>query len=200
MSMRPSLIVLLLIGASPAALAAQSAPPPAPASQARGAVPPAGDEGDEEEEQQITVTGTPRPLPGAVIGDIPPELQLGPADIRSYGVSTVTDLLAELAPEIGSGQGRGGEQPVVLLNGHRISGLRELRDVPTEAILRVDILPEEVALRYGYSATQKVVNIVLRRRFRAVTLEATAGTGTAGGARTDDADRSSRQAWHDRLG
>ena len=182
--MRPSLIVLLLIGASPAALAAQSAPPPAPASQARGAVPPAGDEGDEEEEQQITVTGTPRPLPGAVIGDIPPELQLGPADIRSYGVSTVTDLLAELAPEIGSGQGRGGEQPVVLLNGHRISGLRELRDVPTEAILRVDILPEEVALRYGYSATQKVVNIVLRRRFRAVTLEATAGTATAGGAQS----------------
>ena len=87
----------------------------------------------------------------------------------------------ELAPQTGSGQGRGGEQPVVLLNGHRISGLREIQDIPTEAIQRVEILPEEVALRYGYTADQKVVNIVLRRYFRATTAEASAGTSTAGG-------------------
>ena len=30
--------------------------------------------------------------------------------------------------------GRGGERPVLLLNGQRISGFRELRDIPTEAI------------------------------------------------------------------
>jgi hypothetical protein len=69
----------------------------------------------------------------------------------------------------------------VLLNGHRISGLREIQDIPTEAIQRVEILPEEVALRYGYTADQKVVNIVLRRYFRAHTAEASAGTSTAGG-------------------
>ena len=51
---------------------------------------------------------------------------------------------------------------MLLLNGQRISGFRELRDIPTEAIERVEILPEEVALKYGYSANQKVVNIVLR--------------------------------------
>ncbi len=65
--------------------------------------------------------------------------------------------------------------PVLLLNGQRISGFRELRDIPTEAIQRVDILPEEVALKYGYRADQKVVNIVLRPRFRSTTVQVGAG-------------------------
>ena len=70
---------------------------------------------------------------------------------------------------------------MVLLNGKRISGFAEIRDIPTEAIARVDILPEEVALKYGYRADQKVVNIVLRRRFRATTIELADRVPTAGG-------------------
>ncbi|PXA85113.1 TonB-dependent receptor, partial [Nostoc sp. 3335mG] len=135
----------------------------------------------EEEAPDIVVNGAHQALPGAVVGDIPPELQYGPADIRAYGVSSVADLLNELAPEITSTRGRGGEAPAVLLNGRRISSFSEIRDLPTEAILRVDILPEEVALKYGYSADQKVVNIVLRRRFRALTTEGNGSTSTDGG-------------------
>ena len=116
-----------------------------------------------------------------MIGDIKPELQLSPSDIQSYGVSTVNELLNELAPETRSDRGRGGETPVVLLNGRRISSLSEVRNIPTEAILRVDILPEEVSLKYGYSADQRVVNIVLRRRFRAITGELAGGGATEGG-------------------
>ena len=63
----------------------------------------------------------------------------------------------------------------MLLNGQRISGFRELRDIPTEAIQRVEILPEEVALKYGYRADQKVVNIVLRQRFRSTVAQIGAG-------------------------
>ena len=140
----------------------------------------AQDQGDDAP-QDIVVNGVHPPQPGAVVGDIPPELQYGPADIRAYGVSSVADLLAELAPETASARGRGGEAPAVLLNGRRISSFAEIRDLPTEAILRVDILPEEVALKYGYSADQKVVNIVLRRRFRALTTEGNGGTSTDGG-------------------
>ncbi|MEI9890427.1 MAG: hypothetical protein WDN45_07305 [Caulobacteraceae bacterium] len=120
-------------------------------------------------------------LPGAVIGDIEPEIQMGPAEIQSYGVATVTELLDELAPQTRSDRGRGGETPVVLLNGRRISGFNEIRDIPTEAILRVDILPEEVALKYGFTADQRVVNIVLRRRFRAETADLRGGGPTEGG-------------------
>lgn len=136
--------------------------------------------------EEIVVTGQAQR--GAVIGDIQPELQLGPADIRSYGVNSVAELLTELAPQTGSVRGRGGERPVVLLNGRRISGFAEIRDLPTEAIARVDILPEEVALKYGFAANQRVVNFVLRERFRAVTAEVEGGLATEGGGARAEAD------------
>ncbi|MFC3578892.1 TonB-dependent receptor [Sphingomonas hylomeconis] len=129
--------------------------------------------------EDIVVTGQ-RPR-GSVPGDIPPEQTLNPADIRSYGVSSIGDLLTELAPQTTSG--RGGA-PVVLLNGRRISGFREIRDIPTEAILRVEVLPEEVALKFGYRADQKVVNFVLRRRFRSVAVELADAQATEGGRNT----------------
>ncbi len=166
----------LLAASMPALASAQQAPAPAAAPAAAQAEEGISDEPD------IIVTGQ-RNLPGAVIGDIPPDQQLGPADIRSYGVSTVSDLLAELSPQTTSGRGSGGA-PVVLLNGRRISSFAEIRDIPTEAIQRVDILPEEVALKYGYRADQKVVNFVLRRRFRAVTMEANDRFATEGGRNT----------------
>lgn len=138
------------------------------------------DEGDYEDGATILVTGVKQR--GAAVGDIPPIQQLNGGDVRALGVSSVAELLDEIAPQTRSGQGRGGEQPVTLLNGRRISGFREIRDIPAEAIERVDILPEEVALKYGYSANQRVVNIVLRRRFHAITGEVEGGFATRGGA------------------
>ena len=166
----------LLAGATPAALAAQSADIKATGAS-RGQD--KASSGSEDDSPDIVVTGQRQR--GAVIGDIPPEVQIGPAEIRSYGVSSVADLLAELTPQTNSIRGRGGEAPVVLLNGRRISSLSEIRDIPTEAILRVDILPEEVALKYGYSADQRVVNFVLRPRFRAITGELSDRAATEGG-------------------
>ena len=157
---------------SSASVASTQAPATAPTEAA-------AQEAGETDEGDIVVTGQ-RPR-GSVIGDIPPEQQLSPADIRSYGVGSVSELLSELAPQTTSG--RGGA-PVVLLNGRRISGFQEIRDLPTEAIQRVEILPEEVALKYGYTADQKVVNFVLRRRFRAATVEANDRIATEGGANT----------------
>ncbi|SFR82231.1 hypothetical protein [Sphingomonas jatrophae] len=142
--------------------------------------------GAEEMAEEVVVTG--RKPEGSVVGDIAPEVTLNGADIRSYGVSSLSELLAELAPQTGSVQGRGGEGPVVLLGGRRISGFAEIRDIPTEAIQRVEILPEEVALKYGYRPTQKVVNVVLRRRFRAVTVEGQGGLATEGGRSTQRGD------------
>lgn len=137
---------------------------------------------------ELVVTAERPPQPGAVIGEIPPELQLDPADIQAYGVSNIADLLDELAPQTRSDRGRGGGGPVLLLNGRRISGFSEIRDLPTEAILRIDILPEEVALKYGYAANQRVVNIVLQPHFRAVTVEAGGGAPTAGGQLSGQAE------------
>lgn len=139
------------------------------------------DEAYEVEELVVSASRQPR---GSVLGDIPPELQLTPRDIRAYGVSNVAELIDALAPQTSSGRGSGG-RPVILVNGQRISSFVEVRDIPTEAIVRVDVLPEEVSLKYGYRADQRVINMVLRQRFRAVTLEAdgktpTQGTGASG--------------------
>lgn len=178
-------LVLLLAGTAPTALHAQTAPAPAPAptpSPAPRPAPAPQADDDMADDSDIVVTGS-RALPGAVVGDIPPEESLGPADVRSYGVNSVSDLLNELAPQIRSDRGSGGA-PVVLLNGRRISSFAEIRDLPTEAIARVDILPEEVALKYGYSADQKVVNIVLRPRFKAITSEIGDLLATEGGRNT----------------
>ncbi|QGP80095.1 TonB-dependent receptor [Sphingobium sp. CAP-1] len=129
----------------------------------------------------IVVTG--QAPPGAVIGDIPAENQLNRADIDGYGVSTVSELLDEIAGQTSSNQGRSDDGPVVLVNGKRISGVNEVNDLPTESILRLDILPEEVALKYGYDAQKKVVNIILHRRFQSRT------ASLSGGAATQDLGR-----------
>ena len=142
------------------------------------------DDADYDDANTILVTGQSQRQRGAVVGDVPPIQQLNAGDVRALGVSSVAELLQELAPQTRSGQGRGGEQPVTLLNGRRISGFREIRDIPSEAIERVDVLPEEVALKYGYGADQRVVNIVLRRRFRSIVGEAEGGMSTRGGAQT----------------
>ena len=139
----------------------------------------------EVDEAVVVQAGPPR---GSVIGDIPPEIRLDARDVRATGATTISELLEALAPQIGSARGRGGEGPVLLLNGRRISGFRELRDVPPEAIERVDIMPEEVALKYGYRADQRVVNIVLRRRFRSTVARADGGLATDGGYATGLAD------------
>ncbi|PKP92568.1 MAG: TonB-dependent receptor, partial [Alphaproteobacteria bacterium HGW-Alphaproteobacteria-16] len=167
-----------MMTAAPAALAyAQDVPAPG---QAEDQIP--GDSGatiPDDEIEEVVITGAaPR---GSVPGDIKPELTLDPADIRAYGVGSIDELLAELEPQTRSGRGRGGGRPVVLLSGRRISGFGEIRDIPPEAIERVEILPEEASLKLGYRADQRVVNIVLRQRFRSITLEAEGTLATAGG-------------------
>ena len=166
-------------GAQPTAPAAE----PAGTANAAPTTQPTDELGDEEE---IVVTGVR--ARGSVVGDIPPENTLDARDVRATGATSITELLDALAPQIGSARGRGGEAPVLLLNGQRISSFRELRDIPTEAIQRVDILPEEVALKYGYRADQKVVNIVLRQRFRSTTAQAGGGGATEGGYASGSTD------------
>ena len=190
MSFATSILAGFLATTAPA-YAQDAAPPADPAA----AVPDAAaqpvqedlapDQADEEGEE-IVVTGQRER--GAVIGDIPPEIQLDARDIRALGAGSVAELLDAIAPQTQSGRGRGEGRPIVLVNGQRISGFREIRNLPPEAIQRVDILPEEVALKYGYRADQRVVNFVLRRRFRAITTEAEYGVATEGGRDRYEAD------------
>src|SRR5690348_3146709 len=116
-----------------------------------------------EDEDEIVVKG--KPPRGSVVGDIPPDTVLHSRDVKSTGATNFDELLEAIAPNVGAARSSGTARPLVLLNGHRVSSYRELRDIPIEAVSRVDILPEEVALKYGYPPDQKVVNVVLQNRF-----------------------------------
>jgi len=165
--------------AAPAAAQDPAAEPPPPSQPAAVAQPAAAQPIDEFDEDDIVVTGQRR---GIVIGDIPPENVLNARDIRATGATSISELLEAIAPQIGSARGRGGGgRPIMLLDGQRVSGFRELRDIPTEAILRVEVLPEEVALKYGFRADQRVVNIVLRPRFRSTVAAIQPRVATEGG-------------------
>lgn len=154
-------LVPFLLGTAPAALMAQEVPVGAPPAQM-----------EDIEGEEIVVTGqAPR---GSVIGNIEPEQTLSAADVRALGVTSISEMISELSPQTNG-------SPVILLNGKRISSFSEIQDIPSEAVARVEILPEQVALSYGYAPTQKVVNVVLRERFRAETAEARAGVTTQGG-------------------
>jgi hypothetical protein len=177
----PTAVLAQDASTSPQAVA--TATPPAPTTPSDQAdTPEAGEDGGD-----IVVTGQkPR---GSVIGDIPPENTLSSRDIRATGATSVTELLAAIAPQTGSARGRGGDGgPVILINGQRISGFQEIRDLPPEAIERVEILPEEVALKYGYSADQRVVNMVLRQRFRSTAVRVESEHATDGGYGTGEGD------------
>lgn len=120
-------------------------------------------------------------IKGQVDAPQPPILVMDEAEIQSYGAASLTELLDLLSPQTGSGRGRGDGHPVVLLNGRRISGFREIRDLPPEAIRRMEILPEEVALRYGYPPNQRVVNFILKDNFASKTVSAEYEPSTHGG-------------------
>lgn len=133
----------------------------------------------------VTVSGQ-RPR-GSVNSDIPPDLSLSAEQIRAYGASSIAELLTYLEPVTRSSRGSGG-QPVLLVNGRRTSGFQEIRGIPPEAIERVDILPEEVALEYGYRADQRVVNFVLKSAFRSITGQLEGRVATAGGRTSTELD------------
>lgn len=174
---------VLLYGLAAAALdptnAAVTAPLSAPSSiteEQNQAAP--RDDGPNEVEG-LVIQADPR---GKVEGDIKPDLELGEAEIQSFGATSIGELLTMLTPQTTSTRGRdSGGGPVLLVNGRRISGFQEIQGIPPEAIERFQVLPEEVALSYGYKADQRVVNIILKKNYNALQTQAAATVTTDGG-------------------
>jgi iron complex outermembrane recepter protein len=152
------------------AVAMTLAPLPAMAEvTAEGEVEAPTDDEKTEGKQDIVVVGTR--MRGSVETDVPPTDTLDEAEITALGASSLTEVLAAVAPQTGSGRGRGGGPPVILLNGQRIANFRELRDLPPEAIKQVQIFPEQVALQYGFRPDQRVVNFILKDNFASFSAE-----------------------------
>ncbi|WP_339693228.1 hypothetical protein [uncultured Parasphingorhabdus sp.] len=132
---------------------------------------------DYADEEIIVIAERPR---GAVVSEIPPVVELSEADIASYGASSVQDLLEAISSQTTSSRGRGSGRPIVLINGQRTSGFREIRDLPPEAIRTVQVFPEELALQYGYRPDQRVINFILKDNYTGVSASAEYGVPTRG--------------------
>ena len=166
--------VLAIVTATPA-LAQDGAAEPAEQSSAYEA----------EDGQIVVIAGR---YFGGVEAPQQPVLSLDEADIASYGAGSLAELVEALGPAATSARGRGGGRPMVLVNGQRISGFRELRSYPPEALRRVEVLPEEVAQRYGFSPDQRVINFILKDNFSSREIELAYGQPTRGGYHTTEAE------------
>ncbi|KLI63286.1 hypothetical protein AAV99_11505 [Aurantiacibacter marinus] len=133
----------------------------------------------EDDIDQIIVYGAR--LRGRIDSPQPPILELDEDDIAAYGAGSIAELIEALGPQVSSGRGRGGGFPVILVNGVRISNFRELRSYPPEAIERTEVFSEEVAQRFGYSADQRVVNIILKDNYSSQSVELEYGQPFDGG-------------------
>ena len=131
------------------------------------------------QDQELIIVTAQRPI-GAAIGNPQPERQLDPADIAAFGANSLRDLVDALSLQTRGSSTIAGPT-VVLLNGRRITTFSEIGDIPPEAVLRIDILSEEVARRYGYPVSSKVLNIVLRPHYSTRVAELAHSQATAGG-------------------
>ncbi|WP_297515217.1 Plug domain-containing protein, partial [uncultured Caulobacter sp.] len=175
-----TLPTVLLYGLAAAAFDPTTAPPPAaPAAVVEDDQAKSQKDDGPNEVEGLTIQATPR---GKVEGTIQPDLELKEDEIKSFGASSIGELLTLVSPQTTSTRGRdssGG--PVLLINGRRISGFQEIQGIPPEAIERFQILPEEVALSYGYKADQRVVNIILKKNYNALQTQAAVTVATDGG-------------------
>jgi iron complex outermembrane recepter protein len=109
-------------------------------------------------DEDILVIGT------RYISGIQPERELDQLGIESYGQSTIDELVAEIQGELGDD-----EQPLILVNGERVSGVDEIGGLPVEALENVKVLPRGSAVRAGGTARQRVVNLTLKKQTRSAT-------------------------------
>jgi hypothetical protein len=130
------------------------------------------------------VVSAPR---GEAVGGIAPLLEISPSELDAYGVDTLADLVDALRPLTRSS--RSDQIAVVLINGH-LAGQTEFDNLPREAIERVEVLPESVALQYGFSENQRVLNFILREHYRAVPVRLSDSGATEGGSQVAAADAS----------
>ncbi|MFM2272124.1 MAG: hypothetical protein RL702_1189 [Pseudomonadota bacterium] len=147
---------------------------PAPALQAEA-------EASEVDEAGTEILVVAERVKGQVDAPQAPIATFDETEIGALGASSLTDVLSRISPQTGSGRGRGGGMPVVLVNGQRITNFREMRNFPPEALRRVEVLPEEVALRYGFPANARVVNLILKDKFASRRIEAEYRLPTRGG-------------------
>ena len=118
-----------------------------------------------------------------------PVLELNEEDIAATGATSIAELIETISPQTTSSRGRGGGgRPVFLVNGIRIGSFRELRSYPPEAIVKVEVMPEEVAQKFGFPPDRRVVNLILKENYASREIEAEYEQPSSGGYRAGEGE------------
>lgn len=144
------------------------------------AVAQAADDETAEDLDEIVVTG--RLSRGSVVSEVRPEARIERTTIRALGADSLSDVIDAFAPQARALNRQG--EPILLLEGRRITDRREIDDLPPEAIRTIEIFPEQLSLQYGFAPDQRVINVILRRKYRAITIAAKSDIAIGDGGST----------------
>lgn len=111
-----------------------------------------------------------------------PLVDLDPAELELLGASNLAEVLNSIRAQTRAGSGD--SAVVTLLNGRRVASFSEIRDLPPEAIARVEVLSDHAAQRFGFSVGQRVVNFTLRPNFQTQTQEVSGTRAKGAGHRS----------------
>lgn len=154
----------------------------------------AGDAGGTEADAQPHTLSPPASEPNetreiVVLGrreNIPADDSLDEATIAAYGLDTVGEVVEEFSARLA----RSRDGPLVLVNGQPTSSIEDIRDLPAEAIHRIDLLDRSAASRLGVASSRRVVNITIKPDLVQTTMNAGAMLATAGGTAGGDGELS----------
>lgn len=107
---------------------------------------------------------------------VPPETELSGAEIDALGAWDIGEVLQRMSETLGVG-----ETPMVIVNGRRVANSSVFSGFPPDALVRAEVLPPGAAALYGGAPGQRVVNLVLQRRFSSHDARVAASRPTQGG-------------------
>ena len=146
----------------------------------------------QEQQQASWAQGTPEPPSaivvegrrGSAVSDIAAIAEIDDSAITAIGASSMAELQQAIQGQTRSSDG---SEPILLLNAQRVSGYEEIGSLPPEAIEKIEVLPEQAALRFGFPPTRRVVNFITKRRFKQIEAKASIGTTLPAGRTSETA-------------
>jgi hypothetical protein len=107
---------------------------------------------------------------------VTPEIELNGAQIDAFGAYDIGEAIDRIGESLGLD-----EDPILIINGRRVVNPSDFLGFPPDALQRVEVLPQQANSTYGGDPSQRVVNLVLQRRFRGADGRLGGGGPTAGG-------------------
>lgn len=105
-----------------------------------------------------------------------PETELNGSEIDALAAWDIGEVLRRLSETFDLG-----DAPMVVINGRRVANSSVFSGFPPDALVRAEILPAAAGGLYGGAPGQRVINLVLQRRFSSYDGRLTGSRPTQGG-------------------